>query len=107
MLKAVRKKHADPQKYVIYVLWLIGFSERSIASILMLRHKQIAGIVNRSEYKDRSSMTDEERQAHLMELADIRFENGVPLDGGKLDRIRWEVRPLRVQQLRGPTRRKL
>lgn len=108
MLKPVRRRHTDPQRYTILVLWLIGFSERSIADVLMMRPKQISGIVNRSEYRDRSGMTDDERQELLDELFQIRLdENGDPLDGGKLDRIRWVIRPLRATQRRGNARKGL
>lgn len=104
---APKRRHDDAQKYVIYVLWLIGHSERTIARTLGLRTKQVAGIISRSEYTGRSSMSDQEREILLGELREIRFEDGVPLDGGKLDKIPWEIRTLGESQLRGPLRRKI
>ena len=102
-----KRRHDDAQKYTIYVLWLIGLSERSIGITMGLRPKQVAGIIGRSEYKCRSSMTDQERKMLLAELKAIRLEDGTPLDGGKLNKISWEVRPLGESQLRGPLRRKM
>jgi hypothetical protein len=104
---APKRRHDDARKYIIYVLWLIGYSERSIAITLEMRVKQVAGIVGRSDYKGRSSMTDQERRMLLNELRQIRYEDGVPLDGGKLDKISWDLRPLGESQLRGPLRRKM
>ena len=104
---AQRRRHADPEKYMIYVLWLIGHSLRSIAITLQMRTKQVAGIIDRSEYKNRSIMTDQERRTLLGELKEVRFEDGVPLDGGRLDRIKWDLLPLGTTQMRGPMRRKM
>lgn len=104
---APRRRHDDAQRYVIYVLWLIGYSERSIARALALRPKQVGGIIARSEYSGRTSMADQERRKLLQELKAIRHEDGVPLDGGKLDKVSWELLPLGKAQLRGPLRRKM
>ena len=104
---APKRRHGDAEKYMVYVLWLIGYSERSIAIILEMRTKQVAGIIGRREYKNRSAMTDQERRILLDELREIRCEDGVPLDGGRLDKISWDLRPLGESQLRGPTRRKM
>ncbi len=41
-------KHSDRDVYVAWVLWVIGMSERSIATVLMKRPKQISGLVTRS-----------------------------------------------------------
>lgn len=101
-----KRRHDDARKYIIYVLWLIGYSERSIAITLEMRVKQVAGIIGRSDYKGRSSMMDQERRSLLKELKEIRYEDGVPLDGGKLDKISWDLRPLGESQLRGTLRRK-
>lgn len=104
---APKRRHDDARKYIVYVLWLIGWSERSIAIILEMRPKQVAGIIGRSDYRNRSIMTDQERRMLLQELKEIRYEDGAPLDGGKLDKISWDLRPLGESQLRGPTRRKM
>ena len=106
-IPAPKRRHTDPDKYVIYVLWLIGHSERSISFVMGFRLKQIAGIIGKSDYSNRSAMTDQERRNLLQELRDVRFEDGVPLDGGKLDRIAWDLLPLGKRQLRGPLKRKM
>jgi hypothetical protein len=106
-LPAERRRHTDPDKYVIFVLWLKGYSERSISYVMGMRVKQIAGIIGRSEYKGRTGMTDHARRMVLMELKAIRYEDGIPLDGGKLDNVGWDLLPLGKAQLRGPLKRKM
>lgn len=102
-----KRRHIDADKYVIYVLWVIGHSERSIAYVMGFRRKQIAGIIANSDFAGRSTMTDGERRSHLKDLLEIRFANGDALDGGRLDNIEWDLRPLEKTQLRGPLRRKM
>lgn len=94
---------------MIYVLWLIGFSQRAIAASIGLRTKQVAGIVSGSkEYCDRAAMSDEQRAAFLAELLAIRVgDDGAKLDRGMLDRVPLRLRPLGGRQCRGPLRRKL
>lgn len=94
-------------KYIVYVLWLIGHSERTIAQVLCLRSKQVAGIVGRSEYAGRSFMSDAERAEKLKELEEVRFEDGKPLDGGTLDRVEFRILPVGERALKGPLRRRL
>ena len=106
-IEATQVRHTDPDKYVAYVLWLIGYSERSIAIVLGFRRKQISGIIGRSEYKNRAAMTDQERRKLLAELEEVRFLDGIPIDGGRLNKIRWEILPLGGSQLRGPLKRKM
>jgi hypothetical protein len=106
-IPAERRRHTDPDRYVIYVLWMVGYSERSIAFVMGMRVKQIAGIIGRSEYKGRSTMTDHERRMRLLELKEIRMDDGFPLDRGKLNGIDWELLPLGKKQLRGPLQRKM
>ena len=107
MRKTVRSRHNDPVKFVAYVLWLIGHTESTIAKVLCLRRKQIAGIIGRSEYKGRAFMTDAERAEKLKELEEVRFEDGVALDGGMLDRVPFVILPIGTRALVGPLRRKL
>ena len=103
-----RAQHDESVRYIIYVLWLIGYSQRAIAAVLKLRTKQVSGIIEGSIYCNRAAMDDEFRQARLTDLEMIRFdENGVALDGGRLDRIRFVIRPLGARQGRGPLRRKV
>lgn len=104
---ADRRRHGDATRYCVYVLWIIGYSVRSIAIILGLRTKQVAGIIAKSDYSNRSAMTDQERKLVLADLEDIRNDDGAPLDGGLLDKIKWEILPLGKVQLRGPVRRKM
>lgn len=94
MRKPVRRRHGDSVKYVVCVLWLIGYSERMIASVLSLRPKQVAGIVTRSEYGGRSGMSDQIRAEKLKELESVRIEDGVSLDGGMLDRVPFVIKPI-------------
>lgn len=92
-------KHSERDIYVAWVLWVIGMSEPNIAVVLLKRRKQIAGIINRSPYSNRSAMTDREREAALAELLSIRTdENGQTIDGGILDRVPMKIIPLRAQQ---------
>ncbi|MDB5552108.1 MAG: hypothetical protein JWL86_2092, partial [Rhizobium sp.] len=42
MRKPTRKRHNDSAKYVIYILWLIGHSERTIAKVVNARPKQVS-----------------------------------------------------------------
>ncbi len=107
MRKTVRRQHGDPVKYVTYVLWLMGYSEGTIAKTLSLRRKQVAGIITRSEYAGRSAMTDHDRSEKLKELQEVRYEDGVPLDGGMLDRIGFEIMPAAKTALPGPLRRRM
>ena len=106
-ISADQKRHADPDKYVCYVLWIIGHSERTISIVTGLRRKQVAGIIGRSDFKNRAAMTDKERRIHLRDLEEVRFEDGVPLDGGRLNRIKWELIPSQSKQIRGPLKRKM
>ncbi|TBG20625.1 hypothetical protein U8P76_10735 [Rhizobium johnstonii] len=83
--------HQDQAKYVAYVLWLIGYSYATIGKVLQLKRSQVGGIIDRSEYAGRSSMTAAQRAAHLKELQEIRFEDGRPIDGGLLDRVAFTI----------------
>jgi hypothetical protein len=87
----VRRHHQDPSRYTAYVLWLIGYSYATIGKVLHLKRSQVGGIIDRSEYAGRSSMTIAERNELLQELKEIRMEDGHPLDGGLLDRIPFKV----------------
>lgn len=87
-------RHPESTRYSVCVLWLLGLGSSSIAKVLLIPRTSVASIVARSEYSDRSSMTDRQRQTLLDELKSIRFEDGRPLDGGQLDKVRWEIMPL-------------
>jgi hypothetical protein len=104
-----RRPHTDSQRYVIYVLWLIGFSQRAIGTAVGLRTKQVAGILeNAADYRDRAGMGDTRRAELLAELVAIRVgEDGSKLDRGILDRVPFTIRPLNARQHAGPLRRKL
>lgn len=107
MRKLVRRQHGDRVKYVAYVLWLIGYSERTIALSLSLRTKQVAGIIGRSDYAGRKFMSDDERTEKLKELESIRLEDGDPLDDGMLDRVPFQIIPLGSASKPGPLRRSM
>lgn len=96
-------KHSERDTYIVWVLWVIGMSEVSIATVVMKRPKQIAGIVNRSPYANRSRMTDDERATALSKLLAIRLEGAAgPIDGGILDRVPMKIIPLRAKQRKAP-----
>jgi hypothetical protein len=105
--KLTRKQHGDRVKYVAYVLWLIGYPERTIALALSLRTKQVSGIIGRGGYGGRAFMTDQERAEKLKELEDIRMEDGEPLDDGMLDRVTFKIIPLGSAGKPGPLRRSM
>lgn len=95
-------KHPSTIKFVAYALWLKGHSMPMIAHWLGIRTKQVAGIVARSAWPNRSSMTDAERQAALDELKQIRLDkSGTSLDGGLLNQFVWKIEPLERVQQRG------
>lgn len=99
-LRAPQRRFSDREKYTVYVLWLIGFSASSIASVVGIDRKKVLNLVNRSEYAGRSLMSDAQRKEFLRELQEIRFENGVAIDGGRLDKIRWELLPIEGRKRR-------
>ena len=41
-------RHKDATVYVVWVLWLIGMSERAVGLVVGLGRKQVAGIISRS-----------------------------------------------------------
>ncbi|TBC78001.1 IclR family transcriptional regulator [Rhizobium ruizarguesonis] len=84
--------HQDQAKYTAYVLWLIGYSYQTIGKVLHLDRSQVGGIIQRSEYAGRTSMSRAQRAALLKELEEIRFDDGRPVDGGLLDKVGF--RPL-------------
>lgn len=95
-------RHTERDVYVAWVLWVIGMSEASIGAVVMKRRKQIAGLITRSPYANRSAMSQEQRRAALDELLAIRInEGGKKLDGGLLDRIPLKIIPLRAEQKKG------
>lgn len=104
-----RQRHSDRVTYIIFVLWLIGHPERAIAAAAGLRRKQVAGVIQNSEYRNRAGMSNAERQAKLDELAAIRVDeaSGALLDAGALNRIPFKILPLSSRQARGPLRRRL
>lgn len=95
------EKHRDATVYTVWVLWLIGMSERGVGMVAGLGKKQVAGIVTRSPYSNRSKMSDAERREKLDELWGIRSEGGEPIDGGILDPLRDSFLPLRGRQRKG------
>jgi hypothetical protein len=93
-------RHPISTKYSALVFWLLGLSTSSIAKLLLIPRTSISSIIARSEYADRSSMTDRQRQAFVDELRAIRFEDGRPLDAGRLDGIAWTIQPLAPSKIR-------
>lgn len=98
--------HTERTHYVAWVLWLVGMSETSIAMVLQKRRKQVAGIIGRSPYANRSGMSDGDRQAQLDALAEVRVgPDGKPVDGGLLDRVPMKIIPLRSGQRKSKGRK--
>jgi hypothetical protein len=93
-------RHPMATRYSALVFWLIGLGSSSIAKLLLIPRSSVASIVARSEYADRSAMSDLQRQDLLNELRSIRFEDGRPLDAGRLDAISWQIQPLSLAKRR-------
>lgn len=95
--------HEDATRYVVYVMWLKGYTASTIAQWTRLSPKQISGIVTRSEYHNRARMTSNERHRYLSELKAIRLgTDGQSLDGGILDKLAdWKPLPLHPTQTKG------
>lgn len=94
--------HSSGVKFTAYALWLKGHSMPMIAHWLGVRTKQVAGIIARSDWPNRSAMSDEERQQALDELKQIRLDkNGASLDQGLLNKFVWKIEPLEKVQQRG------
>lgn len=103
-----RQGHSERTIYIVYVLWMIGHSQRTIAISMGLRTKQVSGIVYNSPYNDRASMSSDAVRSALADLKAIRFgADKVPIDGGALNKIAFEPKPLTARQQRGPLRRKM
>lgn len=89
----------DRVRYIVYVLYLGGFSLSMIGTRVGLRTKQVAGVVANSEFTNRAAMTLDERNAKLAELKAIRRgEDGRDLDGGILTEEAFTARPLKGRQ---------
>ena len=98
------RRHSDPTQYTVLALWMIGFSASSIARTCGLRRSQVLGIAHRSGFEMRSTMTDQERQSALDDLREIRFDDGPPLDGGRLDGFDWKIIPIEDGRKKRPAR---
>lgn len=98
--RAEFRKISDGDRYVIYTLWVIGYSATAIAAATRLPRKRVLNCVNHSDYANRSAMGDAERRQHLRDLQAIRYDDGAPLDGGRLDAISWNIQPLAPSKIR-------
>lgn len=95
-------KHDEPTKFCAYALWLAGYGASTIGRWLLIRRAQALGVCQRSPWGARDRMTIEERQKALYELKAIRFGlDGLPMDGGRLNRFDWQAMPLEKSQVRG------
>lgn len=101
-IQADRRQQPDRVKFIVYALWLTGHSVGGIARALGLRRTQVMGLVRKSDWPNRSMLSDQKRQAELNLLREIRIDDdsGVALDGGKLRNFDWRVRPLVGRQVR-------
>jgi len=96
-----RQKHSETTIYIVYVLWVIGYTQKAIAGVVGLSKAQVAGIVDASAYANRAAMSESDRTDHLADLWAIRFDaKGVSLDGGLLDKIVWDTMPLEKRQVK-------
>lgn len=78
-------RHPDHIRYVCWILWVCGFSERHIGMATGLRKGQVSGIINLSAYRNRAAMGDDKRQAEYVALLSKRYdEDGQPIDKGML-----------------------
>ena len=100
-------RHTLRDCYTVWVLWLIGYPARAIGSAMGMRTKSVAGIIQNSAYANRAAMCDVERASLLAQLEAARFENGQPIDGGRLDRIKFRIRPLSNRQRHKPSSRRI
>lgn len=100
--RQARPVHGDQTIYVVWVLWLVGFTEQQIARRIGLSKKQVAGLVARSDYSNRSAMSYEDRQQRYQDLIQARFDDGGgSIDGGVLKSLPDRVLPLKGKQKRG------
>jgi hypothetical protein len=106
-LPAQRQRYTEKDQFVVVALWLAGFSASAISRTYGFRRSQILGIVHRSGFEARSSMTDQQRQAELNLLKDLRIDDdsGVPLDRGDLKNFDWRIMPIEDGRKRRPARR--
>ena len=89
----------EETKYIVYVMWTAGLSQKAIAMLTSLRKGKVVRIVQASEYSGRSEMSDAARRRAFDELMAVRRLAGHPaLDGGFFDRIKIEFQPLTGRQ---------
>lgn len=80
MHKHQRTRLPDSVKYVVYVLWLHGYTQGQISLHVSTKLRrvvtpsQIRNAVRRSPYDGRSRMSTEERQRHLDILRQDRID---------------------------------
>lgn len=67
-MKLRREKHTEGAKYLVQVMWLAGHTQQVIAHRMLMRKKQVAGIIDASEFANRSAMTDKQRKEKLHAL---------------------------------------
>jgi len=94
-------RHSEKTIYIATVLWLKGHTVSMVSYWCGLRLKQVAGIIDRTEYNNRSAMTLQERQEALDLYREARFgPDGRAADEGALDKIDWVALPLEQDQER-------
>ena len=96
-----KQVHTEAELYAVYVLWLRGLSQMQIAARLDKRRAQVTGIIDRSPYRNRSVMTDGERQKHLDVLLANRAAKEDTLDKGLLVPRDFRIAHLEGNQIRG------
>ncbi|EFO30124.1 hypothetical protein TRICHSKD4_3699 [Roseibium sp. TrichSKD4] len=94
-----KQKHSDDIVFTIYVLWVKGHAEATIAAFLGLTKGQVSGLINRSKYRGRGAWSDRERQRRLDILKSIhRKTDGQLQCGGRLNVFDWKIEPLGAGQ---------
>ena len=100
-LPVEHRRHHGTDKFIVTALWLVGFSAGDIARTSGLRRTQILGIVYRSGFEMRSTMSDDERQEAIVEL----FDSSTAEQRAALPGFDWTIRPIEDGRQRRPARK--
>ena len=90
-----KRMHTEQAAYCVYVLWLSGYSKRSVAERTGLSESRVRGIISRSPWRRRIDLAFEERQHLLDDYRAVRLDGcGRSIDDGLLDSFDWQCRPI-------------
>jgi len=83
--------HTEQAAYCVYVLWLSGYSKRTVAERTGLSESRVRGIISRSPWRRRADFTLVERQHLVEDYRAVRLDGcGRPIDDGVLDSFDWQ-----------------